>query len=162
MLALLPTDGSDPLVKLGEAHEPPTAPDEALIQVEAFSINRGETFLLERPRDGWRPGRDISGRVIRAAALGSGPARGPYDVAFESVGGSSLPQALKLLAKGGRLIWLGQASRMPSQLDFFEFFPQTGATIRHFDHDESAVPDSRQRGAPRRPQEPVTTRQTRR
>ena len=76
MLALLPTDGSDPLVKLGEAHEPPTAPDEALIQVEAFSINRGETFLLERPRDGWRPGRDISGRVIRAAALGSGPAAG--------------------------------------------------------------------------------------
>ena len=252
MLALLPTDGSDPLVKLGEAHEPPTAPDEALIQVEAFSINRGETFLLERPRDGWRPGRDISGRVIRAAALGSGPAagervwpsatgrlgtargrsdhvisdghvvraaalplagltalrllrasgavaglrvlltgasggvghyvtelasaagasvtavsassqraerllalraadvvqtlddaRGPYDVAFESVGGSSLPQALKLLAKGGRLIWLGQASRMPSQLDFFEFFPQTGATIRHFDHDDSPVPDSR-------------------
>jgi NADPH:quinone reductase-like Zn-dependent oxidoreductase len=257
MLALLPTDGSDPLVKFGEAHEPPTAPDEALIQVEAFSINRGETFLLERPRDGWRPGRDISGRVIRAAAVGSGPAagervvghpqqagwaqlaavpthalailpdevdvvraaalplagltalrllrasgavaglrvlltgasggvghymtelasaagasvtavsassqraerllalgaadvvqtlddaRGPYDVAFESVGGSSLPQALKLLAKGGRLIWLGQASRMPSQLDLFEFFPQTGATIRHFDHDDSAVPDSR-------------------
>jgi len=89
MLALLPTDGSDPLVKFGEAHEPPTAPDEAL------------------------------------------------------VGGSSLPQALKLLAKGGRFIWLGQASRMPSQLDFFEFFPQTGATIRHFDHDDSAVPDSR-------------------
>ena len=26
MLALLPTDGSDPLVELGEAPEPPTAP----------------------------------------------------------------------------------------------------------------------------------------
>lgn len=93
MLALLPTDGSDPLVKVGEAPDPPTAPDEALIQVEAFSINRGETFLLEHPRDGWRPGRDVSGRVIRAAA--------------------------------------------------FDFFAQTGATIRHFDHDDSVVPDSR-------------------
>ena len=41
------------------------------------------------------------------------------------------------------MIWLGQASRTPSQLDFFEFFAQTGATIRHFDHDDSAVPDSR-------------------
>lgn len=257
MFALLPTDGSDPLVELDEVPEPPTARDEALIQVEAFSINRGETFLLERPGRDWRPGRDVSGRVIRAAADGSGPAAGeqvvghpqqagwaqlaavpsnalavlpervdvaraaalplagltalrllrasgavaglrvlltgasggvghyltelasatgasvtavsasperaerllalgaahvvqsvedaigPYDVAFESVGGSSLPQALMLLAKGGRLIWFGQASRMPSQLDFFDFFAQTGATIRHFDHDDSAVPDSR-------------------
>ena len=76
MLALLPTDGSDPLVTLGEEFEPPTARDEALIQVEAFSINRGETFLLERPGRGWRPGRDVSGRVIRAAADGSGPSAG--------------------------------------------------------------------------------------
>jgi NADPH2:quinone reductase len=76
MLALLPTDGSDPLVKVVETPDPPTAPDEALIQVEAFSINRGETFLLEHPRDGWRPGRDVSGRVLRAAADGSGPAAG--------------------------------------------------------------------------------------
>ena len=91
-----------------------------------------------------------SERAERLLALGAADvvqtledAVGPYDVAFESVGGSSLPQALKLLAKGGRLIWLGQASRMPSQLDFFDFFAQTGATIRHFDHDDSAVPDSR-------------------
>ncbi len=41
------------------------------------------------------------------------------------------------------MIWFGQASRTPSQLDFFDFFAQTGATIRHFDHDDSTVPDSR-------------------
>ncbi|MGB8881541.1 MAG: hypothetical protein WCD11_34925, partial [Solirubrobacteraceae bacterium] len=76
MFALLPTDGSDPLVELDEVPEPPTARDEALIQVEAFSINRGETFLLERPGRDWRPARDVSGRVIRAAADGSGPAAG--------------------------------------------------------------------------------------
>lgn len=68
-------------------------------------------------------------RAERLLALGAtdvvqnlDDATGPYDVAFESVGGSSLPQTLKLLAKDGRLIWLGQASRMPSQLDFFDFF----------------------------------------
>jgi hypothetical protein len=34
MLALVPTDGSDPLVEVGEAPDPPTAPDEALIQID--------------------------------------------------------------------------------------------------------------------------------
>ena len=234
----VPTDGSDPLVERGEAPDPATAPDEALIQVEAFSINRGETFLLERPRHGWRPGRDVSGRVMPRGRRRSGPAagarvvghpqhggwaqlaavpstalavlpdqidvvqaaalplaglaalrllrasgavaglrvlltgasggvghyvtelaaaagasvtavsgsperaerllalgaadvvqrlddaRGPYDVALESVGGRSLPRALKLLAKGGRLLWFGQASRTPSELDFFESSPR--------------------------------------
>jgi ketosteroid isomerase-like protein len=89
-------------------------------------------------------------RAERLLALGAtdvaqnlDDATGPYDVAFESVGGSSVPHTLKPLAKGGRLIWLGQASRMPSQLDFFDFFARTGATIRHFDHEDSTVPDSR-------------------
>ena len=93
MLALLPTDGSDPLVKLGEVPEPPTARDEALIQVEAFSINRGETFLLERPGRGWRPGRDVSGHVIRAAADGSGPspATGLWVIRSRQGGRSSRP-----------------------------------------------------------------------
>lgn len=40
--------------------------DEMVIEVAAFSINRGETFQLERPQDGWRPGKDIAGRVIEA------------------------------------------------------------------------------------------------
>ncbi len=90
-----------------------------------------------------------SERAERLLALGAADvvrslddAGGPYDVAFESVGGSSLPKALKLPGNGGRLIWFGQASRTPSRLDFFEFFAQTGLTIRHFDHDDSAVPDS--------------------
>jgi NADPH:quinone reductase-like Zn-dependent oxidoreductase len=64
-------------------------------------------------------------RAERLLALGAGEvvqsldeATGPYDVAFESVGGSSLAQALRLLTKGGRL-------------------------IRHFDHDDLDVPVSR-------------------
>lgn len=49
---------------------------EAVVAVEAFSVNRGETFLLEDPPDGWRPGKDIAGRVIQAAADGTGPPPG--------------------------------------------------------------------------------------
>jgi NADPH:quinone reductase len=253
MLALLPT-GADPPVRLGEVALPTPAADEALVAVEAFSINRGETFLLERPRPGWRPGKDIAGRVLRAAADGSGPAcgarvvghpaqagwaqvaavptaalavipaeldsvtaaalplagltalrlvrtarpvagervlltgasggvghyltelaseagvavtavsatrerarrlralgatqtvhdihvaDGPFDVAFESVGGSSLPIALSLLKKGGRLVWFGQASRQPITLDFFDYFRQTGAAIRHFHYEDDETP----------------------
>jgi NADPH:quinone reductase-like Zn-dependent oxidoreductase len=52
MLALLPTDGAGPLVRIGEALEPTPNADEALVEVHAFSINRGEMFLLEQPRAG--------------------------------------------------------------------------------------------------------------
>ena len=44
--------------------EPTTQPGEVLVQVGAFSINRGETFLLDRPAPGWRPGKDVAGTVL--------------------------------------------------------------------------------------------------
>jgi NADPH:quinone reductase-like Zn-dependent oxidoreductase len=64
------------MVRLADVAEPDPAPDAAIVSVEAFSINRGETFLLEAPKPGWRPGKDVSGRVILAAADGSGPPAG--------------------------------------------------------------------------------------
>jgi NADPH:quinone reductase len=257
MLALLATNGRDPLVEIGEVSQPSRSADEVLIEVEAFSINRGGTFLLERPRPGWRPGKDIAGHVVRSAADGSGPAvgtrvvghaaqagwaqlaavstaalailpagveaitaaalplagltalrllrtagefpgqrmlitgasgglghyltelasaagaevtvvsaspersrrllalgavravenvddaQGPFDLVFESVGGTSLPRALTRLKKGGSVIWFGHASRRPVELDFFAYFEQTGATLRHFHYEDSAVPFSR-------------------
>jgi NADPH:quinone reductase-like Zn-dependent oxidoreductase len=54
---------------------------ELVIEVGAYSVNRGETFQLELPRDGWRPGKDIAGRVVTAAADGSGPPVGARVVA---------------------------------------------------------------------------------
>jgi NADPH:quinone reductase-like Zn-dependent oxidoreductase len=74
MDAILP-DGHGS-VRLATAPEPEPAPDEALVAVAAYSINRGETFLLESPRPGWRPGKDVAGVVIAAAADGSGPSPG--------------------------------------------------------------------------------------
>lgn len=64
------------MVRFADVEEPEPATDEAVVAVDAFSINRGETFLLEAPRQGWRPGKDIAGRVVRAATDGTGPAVG--------------------------------------------------------------------------------------
>ncbi|MFE1878770.1 zinc-binding dehydrogenase [Streptomyces diastatochromogenes] len=73
MKAFLPTgDPSEPVV-LADVSEPTPRPDEALVKVEAFSVNRGETFKLERPASGDRPGKDIAGLVVQPAADGSGP-----------------------------------------------------------------------------------------
>src|SRR4051812_31282887 len=74
MKALIPTgDPAEPVV-FGDVPEPSPGPNEALVKVEAFSINRGETFKLETPAPGDRPGKDIAGLVVQPAADGTGPA----------------------------------------------------------------------------------------
>lgn len=67
--------GSTP-VELAELPEPAPAPHEALIAVHAFSLNRGELTLMRIRPEGWRPGQDISGVVLKEAADGSGPKQG--------------------------------------------------------------------------------------
>ena len=243
MRAIVPVDSGT--VGMAEVDEVQPASDELVIEVAAFSINRGETFQLERPHDGWRPGKDVAGRVVEssgdgppvgsrvvahlphsgwaervtapatqvavlpdsisftqaatlplagltalrllrtagsvigrrilltgasggvghyftelAAAAGasvtavvSSPERGerlldlgaeslvydvsdasgPFDLVLESVGGTSLPIALSKLVAGGQLIWFGEVSRRPVELDFFTLFDgPENATIRHF------------------------------
>lgn len=56
--------------------EPEPAADELLVEVRAYAVNRGETFLLRQRPDGWRPGQDLAGVVARGAADGSGPPEG--------------------------------------------------------------------------------------
>ena len=53
----------------------PTA-SQALVAVKAFSLNRGELHSIVRNGEGWIPGQDIAGVVVRAAADGSGPPEG--------------------------------------------------------------------------------------
>jgi NADPH:quinone reductase len=81
MQALIPTGEGEATVRLADVDEPHPTDDEMVVAVEAFSVNRGETFLLEAPRNGWRPGKDIAGTVLEAAADGSGPRRGARVVA---------------------------------------------------------------------------------
>lgn len=87
MPAYVPDPDHAALTRLGEAELPLPAAHEALIAVEAFSVNRGETFLLESPRPGWRPGQDVAGRIVAAAVDGSGPAAGTRVVAHAWQGG---------------------------------------------------------------------------
>lgn len=56
--------------------EPVPAASEALVEVRTYSVNRGELFLIQVRPDGWRPGQDLAGVVVRAAQDGSGPAVG--------------------------------------------------------------------------------------
>lgn len=76
MLALVNTPDAENPAEIREVEEPTPAPNEALVEVRAFSINRGELSLLANRPEGWRPGQDIAGVVARAAADGSGPAEG--------------------------------------------------------------------------------------
>ncbi|MFF2084099.1 zinc-binding dehydrogenase [Nocardia sp. NPDC058176] len=87
MQRLIPTGDPDRPVTFTEAAEPLPASHEALVRVEAFAPNRGETFLLENPRSGLLPGKDVAGLVVQAAADGSGPAIGTRVVGHPPLGG---------------------------------------------------------------------------
>ncbi len=82
MLALVNTPGGAAPVEIREAPEPTPAADEAVVEVHAFSLNRGELRLMQVRPEGWRPGQDIGGVVARAAADGSGPKAGTRVVAL--------------------------------------------------------------------------------
>jgi NADPH:quinone reductase len=95
MRAFIPDPDRARLVVLADVDEPQPAPDEAVVSVAAYSINRGETFLLERRPPGWRPGKDVAGTVIHAAADGSGPPKGVRVVAHPPAAGWAERVAVK-------------------------------------------------------------------
>jgi NADPH2:quinone reductase len=82
MLALVNTPSAPIPVELNEVPEPVPMPSEAIVEVHAFSLNRGELVLLANRPEGWRPGQDIAGVVVQPAADGSGPAKGTRVVAL--------------------------------------------------------------------------------
>jgi len=82
VLALVNTPSAPIPVELREVAEPQPAADEAIVEVHAFSLNRGELALLASRPEGWRPGQDIAGVVVQAAANGSGPKEGTRVVAL--------------------------------------------------------------------------------
>lgn len=82
MRALVCSGTEVPAVDLLEVDEPTPRDDELVLEVEAASINRGELRLLSFRPAGWRPGQDIAGTVVEAAADGSGPPVGSRIVAW--------------------------------------------------------------------------------
>jgi len=87
MKALIATGQRELTVALADISMPRPEPSEALVKVEAFSVNRGEIFLLEDSRAGARPGKDIAGAVVQTAANGSGPVAGQRVVGHPEAGG---------------------------------------------------------------------------
>ncbi len=69
--------------------EPKPGPHDALIEVAAYAVNRGELSLLQARPDGWTPGQDVAGVVVEAAADGSGPGAGTRVVGVADQGGWS-------------------------------------------------------------------------
>ena len=61
----LVADGSAPgRIALRDVPEPVPARGEVLVEVRAFSINRGELRMLGTAADGWRPGWDFAGILL--------------------------------------------------------------------------------------------------
>lgn len=82
MRAIVNTSGGTTPVAIREVQEPGFGPNEAVIAVRAFSLNRGELRSFVNNDEGWIPGQDISGVIERAAANGSGPTKGTRVVAL--------------------------------------------------------------------------------
>jgi NADPH:quinone reductase-like Zn-dependent oxidoreductase len=82
MRAVVNTPSGPLPVAIRDIPEPAPQPHEALVAVHAFSLNRGEMRLFQVRPEGWRPGQDIAGVVLKPAADGSGPAAGARVVAL--------------------------------------------------------------------------------
>ncbi|NUR57568.1 MAG: zinc-binding dehydrogenase [Catenulispora sp.] len=78
--------GPDRRLVATDAESPRPRPDEALIGVAASTVNRGELGLIDVRDEGWAPGQDVAGVVLKAAADGSGPKAGSRVVGLAEQG----------------------------------------------------------------------------
>jgi NADPH:quinone reductase-like Zn-dependent oxidoreductase len=74
-------------VDLVEVPDPESGPGEAVVEVRAVAVNRGELRLLKGRDKGWRPGQDVAGVIVETAADGSGPSPGTRVVAWPEQAG---------------------------------------------------------------------------
>ena len=95
--------------------EPEPGPNELLLDVRAFSVNRGELLLLGQRRDGWQPGQDVAGVVARAAPDGMGPAEGDRVVGVVDGAGWSerVPVPRNWVARLPKTVSFGQGASLP-------------------------------------------------
>jgi NADPH2:quinone reductase len=82
MLGLVTTLNEETPVELRALPEPQPQFNEALVAVHAVSLNRGELRSVRNNGEGWVPGQDVAGVVLKQAENGSGPAAGTRVVAL--------------------------------------------------------------------------------
>ena len=99
-----------------EVEAPQAGPSEALVQVEAISLNRGEVLGAMHFEAGWRPGWDLAGTVIKQAANGTGPKVGSRVVG--SVGAGAWAEQVAVptnrLAELPASVTFAQAATLPT------------------------------------------------
>src|SRR5437764_624537 len=124
MLAIVNTPGGPEPVAIREVAEPEPRPNEALVAVHAFSLNRGELRLFQVRPEGWRPGQ------------------GRFALILESAGGASLKAAIERVEHRGTVVIFGNSSGEPTELNFRDFAEHQNARIQAF-HYFTSEPEER-------------------
>jgi NADPH2:quinone reductase len=104
-----------PYTQLSELSDPVPLPHEALVEVKAISLNRGECRRLSTMDAGSVTGWDLAGEVLQAASDGSGPAVGARVVGLKNPGAWVQRAAVdtEFLAELPDGITLDQAATLP-------------------------------------------------
>jgi NADPH:quinone reductase len=103
-----------PFAELADVPDPTPIPDQAVVAVRAFSLNRGECKRLPSMEPG-TAGWDLAGEVVQAAADGTGPAVGARVVGLVNSGAWAQRVAVptEYLAELPEAISFEQAAALP-------------------------------------------------
>ena len=105
---------SEPFAELADVPDPKPRPDEALVEVKAISLNRGETRRLAQLEPGTVTGWDLAG-TVREPARDGGPPEGTRVVGLKNAGAWAELAAVRIehLAELPEGISFEQAAALP-------------------------------------------------
>jgi NADPH:quinone reductase len=115
MRAVVTNPGKTPRLTIGDAPDPVLARDEALVKVEAFSMNAGETRAALAAANVYTPGWDFAGLIEEAAADGSGFPAGTRVFGFTGEGSWAqyVRSPARLMARIPEGMTIEQSSALP-------------------------------------------------